>query len=810
MHVKSHKFRILLELMRSTLPVIIFVVVYGLCCLAYCHQYHLNGMEVHPTEILYKSLRLFVLEGGIDEPKLSGFLNLMRFVAPLTTVMGAIAAFTVLLGRRFKDLRLTMLADHVVICGLGRKGNTLARQFQTQGKKVVIIDIDETNEYFSIQMLSNIWMIAGNAADPEVLSKANLSSASCLVIATGSDSTNINILIHAANLIKRHNRTQRLNVVLHMYDPDICPLMRNKQVLKSIRESVSLITVNMYELAARKLFTRDMIKNMPTAVQDRRRMHVIIAGFGYMGQAIALQAAKIGHFANAAQKAITDYTSDLTDTDCVKTRITVIDAHAKEACKTLQDRFPKFGELCELCPVEGDLLASDSQEKLIDSLKNTSNLSSIFVCHEDDYYNLKKALSLVPLLHKQKPCIGQLCSDIDIFVELSESEGLYHLLEDENSDTDWARQLIGFMAIPDVFHVNETNDKVFEIIAQVIAAFYENRFGIPISIEKSGWENLSFRLQDSNMQAAHHMIIKLATMDYELVISEKANWLSEQKNSIFLPTELIQLPITDAQKEILARMEHNRWLAEIKLEGYSYGAKDHELRTHPCCLPWEQLEERDRQKDIAQIEIIPIAALNAGCIPMKRDMATLYRQLDSQCKIHFEALAIGLLKGGAALVGKFRKYDISDFLDKTDSREILIISGVPDKSQYDKTVNDRISAILTRFSGVVITGLINTEMQKLISSITENLQKQNQKKYILLDYPPQETTDTNTDKKYDSQIRTKGLNISSLQPIQYWLDIVLARTVMEKVTFLQLENSNETGFDLLLSKALGADIEILE
>ena len=511
MNSRSYKLRILIELVKSMLPLLIFIVVYILSVLAYCHHYHINkdmtDLEINYFDILYKSLRLFVVEGEIKEPETSLFLNIMRFVAPLTTAMTAIAAFTVLLGRRFKDLRLSFLKNHVIICGLGRKGNNLARYFQEKGQKVVVIDIDENNEYLPIQMLSHVWTIAGNATDSEILTKVNLSNASCLVIATGSDSTNINILNHANDLIKNANRPNALNVILHMQDPDFCPLMKNKQVLKSIRDDVNLIIVNMFDVAARELFTADMVKNMPVALDTAKRMHIVIAGFGNMGQAIALQAAKIGHFPNSVKE------------KSFKTLVTIIDKEAIKAFKNFYNRFPAFKQVCDIELIEGEIQAQDIQGKIITSLTDQKNLSSIFICYEDDYYNLKKALGLVPLLHKQKSLMDKNDGDIDVFVELSESEGFYDLLEEENSDTDWARQLKGFMAVPDAFHIDEKNITRYEIMAKVLAAFYENKFGIPVSIEKEGWNNLSFRLQDSNIQAAHHIIIKLNSIGYEPVPS---------------------------------------------------------------------------------------------------------------------------------------------------------------------------------------------------------------------------------------------------------------------------------------------------
>ena len=801
MSSKSHKLHILVELIKNMLPLLIFIIVYALSYLAFRHHYDINGIKANQSDLFYKSLRLFVVEGEINEPKISPFLNVMRFIAPLTTVMAAIAAFTALLGKRFKDLRLSSLKNHVVICGLGRKGNNLARHFQKDGRKVVVIDIDEDNEYLPIQKLSNIWTISGNATDSEILNKANLSSTSCLVIATGSDTTNVNILIHATNLIKHRSRSRPLNVILHMQDPDFCPLMRNKQVLKSIRDNFNLVVVNMYEVAAKDLFTIDMVKNMPVTIGATRRMHTVIAGFGNMGQAIALQAAKIGHFPNAVNK------------EDLKTLITIIDTKAAEAFISFKNRFPAFDQICDINLIEGEFPASDVQEKILTALEDKENLSSIFICYEDDYYNLKKALSLVPLLHKQKQLLGQTSDDIDIFVELSESEGLYHLLETENSNTDWARQLKGFMAVPDIFHIDEKNNSCYEIMAKVLAAFYENKFGIPISIEKAGWDNLSFRLQDSNIQAAHHIIIKLNALGYEPVPSTKGNFFSESKNSIFLPNKTIQLPITDNEKEILAKMEHNRWLAEIRLEGYSYGPApaNHELRTHPCCLPWEQLEEKERKKDLAQIDIIPVALLNAGFIPMKKEIEKLYKQLYPKYKPIFEDLAIGLLKEGQTFIDKSRKCDLKNIFNKSSSKKLMIItSSLGDELKKSQMTKNKLSSILSNFSGVVITGRITKSILDQIHWVTENLKKENQKQYFLLGYFPRVMSGRVNNSCYDYLIETGKKNYSELEPIQYWLDIVFAEINPKQVQFLYFKCGNDQDFELQLAEAIGAKTEILE
>jgi hypothetical protein len=52
-------------------------------------------------------------------------------------------------------------------------------------------------------------------------------------------------------------------------------------------------------------------------------------------------------------------------------------------------------------------------------------------------------------------------------------------------------------------------------------------------------------------------------------------------------------------------MEHDRWCARYLLDGWHKGPRDDEARTHPCLVPWEDLEETYRDNDRAAIRQIP-------------------------------------------------------------------------------------------------------------------------------------------------------------------------------------------------------------
>ena len=287
---------------------------------------------------------------------------------------------------------------------------------------------------------------------------------------------------------------------------------------------------------------------------------------------------------------------------------------------------------------------------------------------------------------------------------------------------------------------------------------------------------------------------------------------SGSENSILLSDKKISLSITKDEKETLARMEHNRWLAEILLEGYTHAPApaNHQLRTHPCCVPWEELEEKDKEKDLAQIDIIPIALLNAGYIPMKKNLAKLYTQLDNNCKQVFENLAIGLLNGGQALVEESKKCDLNKYFPDPSQKNVIIITSLSeDDLIINKKLQDKLSSVLSQFSGIVIISKIAKSVMEHINLINENLQKDNQNKYTLLGYLPEHMSDKFKSDCFDHLIETCKENYSELKPIQYWLDIVIAGINPKQVQFLYFKSGSENNFELELAKTLEAKTENL-
>jgi hypothetical protein len=111
------------------------------------------------------------------------------------------------------------------------------------------------------------------------------------------------------------------------------------------------------------------------------------------------------------------------------------------------------------------------------------------------------------------------------------------------------------------------------------------------------WKDLPDDFRMANRRTISHIRAKLEAAGYDL-----DKWLEQgpidkpASHSLPCAPEFAN-HLSDEQKEMLARLEHNRWLIDRALTGWKYGDRDNDAHTHPQMLPWEhqQLKEGSRQ-----------------------------------------------------------------------------------------------------------------------------------------------------------------------------------------------------------------------
>jgi hypothetical protein len=107
------------------------------------------------------------------------------------------------------------------------------------------------------------------------------------------------------------------------------------------------------------------------------------------------------------------------------------------------------------------------------------------------------------------------------------------------------------------------------------------------------WSELPAHKKKANQHAAAHMPVKLRCSACRAVSVDDA-------------APQVEFPLDSENMEVLAQLEHRRWLADKYLSGYTYGeVRDEDHMLHPDLIPWEDLSEADREKDRINIRQIP-------------------------------------------------------------------------------------------------------------------------------------------------------------------------------------------------------------
>jgi voltage-gated potassium channel len=145
--------------------------------------------EVHPLSHTGRIFNVFVI--------LSGVSLLLLGVGALSQ---ALLEFELqsFFGRRRMEREIARLADHFIICGMGRVGRSVARELSRKPASFIIIEnADNKRQKFA----SENWLVlAGDATQEETLREAQIERASGLIAATTTDATNLYIVLTARGL----------------------------------------------------------------------------------------------------------------------------------------------------------------------------------------------------------------------------------------------------------------------------------------------------------------------------------------------------------------------------------------------------------------------------------------------------------------------------------------------------------------------------------------------------------------------------------------------------------------------------------
>ena len=145
--------------------------------------------EVHPLTLAGKVFNVFVILTAVLT---GGFLVATFTQAMLEFELGRV------LGRRRMEREIAKLNGHYIICGAGRVGRTVAREFRAREIPFVIIEKERVPAQWAVD--EGIPILIGSASQEDILERARIRQAEGLVAAVTSDAENLYIVLTARDM----------------------------------------------------------------------------------------------------------------------------------------------------------------------------------------------------------------------------------------------------------------------------------------------------------------------------------------------------------------------------------------------------------------------------------------------------------------------------------------------------------------------------------------------------------------------------------------------------------------------------------
>lgn len=520
-------------------------------------------------DIFYRTLQLVAMDSGAVDGKINWMLNAARFILPFLTAYTFLQGLLHIFKEQIQRQRLRRFKDHIVICGIGQKGARIAKELLSLGYNVVIIDKEHNRESEELLRAQGAIILDGDATNRDILTSARVQHARNLVCLLGSDRDNLQIA-HQAFQLTHNRQVGKLTCTIHLASIDLLKLIRISELSRNPHVPFELESFNAYERTAR-LLLQEGAKWEELISPEGVPGSLLVIGLGKLGEQLVVQAGYQWHLLDRSDQLV----------------VTMIDSDAEEKKRNLLRNYPQLENVFQLNPIQVELTSIGLLQNILEPLKSGEVIQA-YICLDDPVLSLQVCLNLLQIPgYINKP----------IWVHLSKESGLTSILEKPLPGLGVASQIRTFDIFDHACSADLILGGMHEILARDLHEIYraENRSA---SANKT-WEQLPEALKDANQQQASRIFQLLKEGGYRIYPLQ--DWDAHKK--VF----------TDTEMEKMARLEHELWRQAKEADGWIYAEeRDNEKRLHPDLVPWEELPEVEREKNLKVIRQLPALLARIG------------------------------------------------------------------------------------------------------------------------------------------------------------------------------------------------------
>ena len=319
------------------------------------------------------------------------------------------------------------------------------------------------------------------------------------------------------------------------------------------------------------------------------RIHALIIGFGQTGQAIAR-----------------DLIVNCRTTYLGRPRITVVDPGAKALEGVMRVRAPELDACAEFTFIDGMIgthgVAPDTAE-LGRLIAEAGPVTAAYVCRHIDSEALSAAGMLQSLLRAAD------VAEPPIFVRLRD----IHTLSKTAGGARGLNSLIPFGDLESIIAACEFLSNTPDHAARAFSAAYRAtlppaRRDDPNNRSARPWDDLDETFRQATRDSVAHIPAKMASAGID-----PALWRGVA-GPPRLPRE-VRLFADEAACERLAELEHERWNAQRRMDGWRWAdlpSKDERRRLHPDLVAYDRLSDATKEYDRAFVREAQLICWGAG------------------------------------------------------------------------------------------------------------------------------------------------------------------------------------------------------
>ncbi len=466
----------------------------------------------------------------------------------------------------YTQLRLLFKRQPTLIVGMHGKGKLLLDDLKKNYGETAVV-IEHKRDHPDIRQVRRRGHLAvfGNAADAETLKDAGIGKASRLISFLSDEQLSIAIMqtLHA-NL--RHKRLgDPLDCYLHLGNARVTQLVQQSTLFHPEAESgLRLHFFNLHHMLSRQFFHQFVRTYATELAAGKTSFCLIFLGWDELSRALVFQALQVLHLHPAGG-----------------IRLLVGAADPERAEQDFLQTYPGAANILPLhfLPYRGNHRAFLDMHVLN---QDPTCIQLLVLGAEQNGGGLAAALDILHATPAQ---------DFVLYTRNETGKGLSALLQ-LRQETHPRLRFYGSLASVCTMEMITltTQDCLARTMHEDYLAQLRASSASESSVYQTSWEALPEDAKDANRAQADHLPFKLAQLGCLDAL--------DHPQEISLPADAI---------EALAQSEHERWVAQRLLAGWSYGpTRDNLCRLHPSIVPWRQLSEPEQQKDRDTILRIPM------------------------------------------------------------------------------------------------------------------------------------------------------------------------------------------------------------